>query len=131
MMTRSQILYSSKPLSQSQIENPVKCIKTLTFCRKNGLVMQNYGLGIHSDKIWAYSMYNQKIPLKTTKLIWPICQLAKIFGIFKYLKKNHLVSVVRVWDSFIAHCFLDAKFVCRKLHLHIWCRNFLTFCWHA
>ena len=25
-------------------------MKTSDFCRKNGLVMQNHGLGIHSDK---------------------------------------------------------------------------------
>ena len=44
LMTRSQILYSQKS-SQSQIENPVKCMKILAFCRKIDFVMQNHGLG--------------------------------------------------------------------------------------
>ena len=30
-----------KTTSQSQIETPVKCMKTLAFCRKNGLVQLN------------------------------------------------------------------------------------------
>ena len=51
MMTRSQILYSPKSISQSQIENSVKAMKTISLYIKNGLVLQNDGLGIHSDKI--------------------------------------------------------------------------------
>ena len=47
-------------ISQSQIENPLKCMKILDFCRKSGLVMQNHVLGIHGDKIWAVSMINTK-----------------------------------------------------------------------
>ena len=33
------------------ISNSVKYMKILAFCRKNGLLMQNHGLGIHSVKI--------------------------------------------------------------------------------
>ena len=46
MMTRSQ--------TQIRKKNPVKCMKIL-FAEKNGLVMQNYELGINSDKFWADS----------------------------------------------------------------------------
>ena len=53
MMARSQIIYSpSLAISQTQIENLVKCMKILAFCKKKiGLVLQNHGLRIHSDKI--------------------------------------------------------------------------------
>ena len=37
--------------AQTQRETPAKCMKTLAFCRKNGLVMQNHGLGITVPKI--------------------------------------------------------------------------------
>ena len=50
MITRS---LQPKSISQSKIENPVKYMKILAFCWKNGWVLQNHGLGIHSDKIWA------------------------------------------------------------------------------
>ena len=40
----------STTIYQYQIENPVKCMKTLAFCQKNGFVMQNHGLGINSVK---------------------------------------------------------------------------------
>ena len=42
-----------KSISQAQKENPLKCMKILGFCRQNGWVMQNHGIGKHSDKIWA------------------------------------------------------------------------------
>ena len=51
MVTRSQILYSPKSYPNPKyLENPVKCMKTLAFCRKNGLVMQNHELGVHMTK---------------------------------------------------------------------------------
>ena len=34
MMTRSQILYSPNTISQTQIENPVNCMKIVAICRK-------------------------------------------------------------------------------------------------
>ena len=40
------------------------------FWRKNGLVMQHHGLGIHSGKIWADSMNYQKYP----KALWSLIE---------------------------------------------------------
>ena len=39
-----------RTISQSQVRNPSKCMQTLTFFRKIGLVMQNHERGIHSDR---------------------------------------------------------------------------------
>ena len=50
-----------KSISQSQIENLVKCMKIIAFCRKHGWAMQNHGLGINRNKIWADSS-TTKIP---------------------------------------------------------------------
>ena len=68
-----------KSISQSQIENPVKFMKILSFCRKNGWVMQNHGLRIHIDKICAYSTTYQKYPKIPHNLFWWSAQSAKIF----------------------------------------------------
>ena len=41
MITRTQILYSPNPYTrQSQIEDPVKCMQIVAFCRKNTLVSE-------------------------------------------------------------------------------------------
>ena len=74
------------------MENPVKWMKTLTFCRKNGLVMQNHGLGIHRDKIWADNN-NLKYPKIPHNLFGWSAQSAKIFGILEK-KTAHWVSLV-------------------------------------
>ena len=42
-------------MKEAQIENPVKYIRILGFCKKHGLVIQNQRPGTHSDKISADS----------------------------------------------------------------------------
>ena len=61
-----------KSITQSQIENPVKCMKILAFCKKSGRVIQNHSLGIHSDKIVADSTTQN-----TLQLIRPICPIGQ------------------------------------------------------
>ena len=97
-MTRSQILYSPKSISQSQIENSVKAMKTISLYIKNGLVLQNDGLGIHSDKIWEAS---------TTK------------NTLKYLKK--FSPDLTNWPKYLRYVFL------KKLSLGVHELNFLDF----
>ena len=65
MINRSQIPYIPK-LSQSQIENPVKWMKFLAICWKNGFVTQNRELRIHNDKIWAESTTKKSLKYLTT-----------------------------------------------------------------
>ena len=57
MMTISLIL---------QIYIPLKCLKSLAFCRNNGWLMENHGLGTHNDKLCADSSIGN-----TQQLIWP------------------------------------------------------------
>ena len=72
-------------------------MKILAFCRKNGWVMQNQWLGIHINKIWAYSTTPNPLKYLTTYSAalpnWP--------EYLEYLKKNpsHWVSVVRGPDD--------------------------------
>ena len=79
-------LYGTNPK-----KNPVKCMKTLAFCKKNGWVMQNHQLGIQSDKIWENSTTQNTLKYLTTYCAdppnWP-----KYLG---HLKKK--TSVVHVW----------------------------------
>ena len=61
------------------------------YCRKNGLVMQNYKLGIHRDKIWADSTTKNTLKyLKSYSADLP--NQPKYIGYFK--KCSHWVSVV-------------------------------------
>jgi hypothetical protein len=46
MMTRAQIFYNENPYPNPEKKNPVKCMKILAFCRKNGLLMQNHELKV-------------------------------------------------------------------------------------
>ena len=45
-------------MSQSQREIPLKCLKILVFCRNNGWLMKNHGLGMHNDKIFSTHLPN-------------------------------------------------------------------------
>ena len=62
-------------------------MKIIAFCRKNGLVMQNQGLGIHSDKIWADSSTKNTLKYRIPKILYNLlgqsAQLAKIYWIFE------------------------------------------------
>ena len=49
------IIKSDSFWKKPEIENPVKYIRILGFCKKHGLVMQNQRLGTHIDKISADS----------------------------------------------------------------------------
>ena len=54
-------------------------MKTLAFCRKNGLLMENQGLGIHMVTKFQQIVL-QKIP---QNLFGSSAQSVKIFGIFE------------------------------------------------
>ena len=41
-----------KTIYQTQLENRAKCMKISSFCRKNGLVVQNHGLKTHTQYIY-------------------------------------------------------------------------------
>ena len=63
-------------------------MKTLAFCRKNGLLMQNHGLAIHSDKFEQIcSITKYLYPKIPQNLFTRSAQSAKIFEIFK--KKSY------------------------------------------
>ena len=65
-------------------------MKILAFCKKRGLVMQNYGLELHRDKIWVDSTTKNTLEYLTKKLFVWSALLAKIFGIFN--NKNLIES---------------------------------------
>ena len=46
--------------AQTQIYIPLHFLKILVFCRNDGLLMDNYGLGTHSDKMCADKYFNWK-----------------------------------------------------------------------
>ena len=57
-------------------------MKTFALCRKNGLVMQNHELGIHTNKIWADSTTKNTLKYLETYSA-DLSKWAKIFGILK------------------------------------------------
>ena len=65
-----------KFISQSQINISFKCLKSLAFCRNNGYLMENHGLGTHIDKFnWKYPTVNLDLRYnvkKTFKKILPM-----------------------------------------------------------
>ena len=57
-------------------------MKTLAFCRKNGLLMENQGLGIHMVTKFQQIVL-QKIPKIPQNLFGSSAQSVKIFGMFE------------------------------------------------
>ena len=62
-------------------------IKILAFCRKNGWVMQNHRIGIHSETIWADTTNLNTLKYLTTYL--------------GCLKKNLSLGVRSPWQNWI------------------------------
>ena len=55
--------------AQTQVCIPLNFLKILVFCRNDGLLVENYGLGTHSDKIYADKYFNWKY-LKYPTIYW-------------------------------------------------------------
>ena len=72
--------------AQTQRYISLNFLKILVFCRNDGLLMENYGLGTHSDKMCADKYFNWKyVPQIPHNLFGPSAQIDQLFGIF--LKK--------------------------------------------
>ena len=85
-----------KSTSQFQIESSVKCTEILSFCQKDGRVMQNHELRIHSDKMYAKSITGNTP--NTPQFIQPICpNWSIIWDIFE--NSPHHMSIVHDDDG--------------------------------
>ena len=103
-----------KTISQTQIENHMKCMKMLAFCRKNGLVfMQNHGLGSHSlswggftfPRIWWVRKENRKRhSIFQRKFMWCVQRFReydlKCSVGYKVMHENACISVIVPKDVF-------------------------------
>ena len=87
--------------SAAQLPNPIpipnikycKINENLSFLNRNGWVLQNHRLGIHSNKIWADSTTQNTLEYLTTCLA-DLSNRPKYLG---YLKtSSHWVSIVRL-----------------------------------
>ena len=87
--------------NSSNIYIPLKCLKSLAFCRNNGWLMENHVLGAHKDKIYAKSS-----TWNTPQFIRPV-KSANYLGLF-WKKRSHHMSIVygHVHRNFIGK-FLD------------------------